>query len=92
MTGDGVEVGGRLVADEGAPAAQFMYEDKAKRRVTLYTRRTRDDGDPAFRFEGRDGISAFYWIGGPLAFALLGEMKREELLKLATTVSKQLEP
>lgn len=85
-------VGGRLVADEGAPAAQFMYEDKAKRRVTLYTRRTRDDGDPAFRFEGRDGISAFYWIGGPLAFALLGEMKREELLKLATTVSKQLEP
>jgi anti-sigma factor RsiW len=23
-------VGGRLVADEGAPAAQFMYEDKAK--------------------------------------------------------------
>ncbi len=85
-------VGGRLVADEGAPAAQFMYEDAAKRRVTLYTRRTRDNGDPAFRFEGHDRISAFYWIGGPLAFALLGEMKREELLKLATTVSKQLEP
>ena len=69
-----------------------MYEDAAKRRVTRYTKRTRDNGDPAFRFEGRDGISAFYWIGGPLAFALLGEMKREELLKLATTVSKQLEP
>ena len=53
-------VGGRLVADEGTPAAQFMYEDAAKRRVTLYTRRTRDNGDPAFKFEGRDGISAFY--------------------------------
>ena len=85
-------VGGRLIADDGAPAAQFMYEDKAKRRVTLYTRRTRDDGDPAFRFEGRDGISAFYWTGGPLAFALLGEMKRTELLALAETVSKQLQP
>jgi anti-sigma factor RsiW len=85
-------VGGRLIEDEGAPAAQFMYEDKAKRRVTLYTRRTRDDGDPAFRFEGRDGISAFYWTGGPLAFALLGEMKRTELLALAETVSKQIQP
>ena len=68
-----------------------MYEDAAKRRVKLYTRRTRDNSDPAFKFEGRDGISAYFWIGGPLAFALLGEMKREELLKLATTVSKQLE-
>ena len=85
-------VGGRLVADDGGPAAQFMYEDSTKRRVTLYTRRTRDDGNPAFRFEGRDGISAFYWIGGPLAFALLAEMKREELLALARTVSQQLQP
>lgn len=85
-------VGGRLLPDEGAPAAQFMYEDKAKRRVTLYTRRTRGDGDPAFRFEGRGNLSAFYWVGGPLAFALLGEMKREELLALARTVSEQLQP
>ncbi len=85
-------VGGRLIADKGAPAAQFMYEDQAKRRVTLYTRRTRDKGDPAFRFEGRKEISAFYWTGGPLAFALLGEMTREELLKLARTVSEQLKP
>ena len=85
-------MGGRLVADDGGPAAQFMYEDSTKRRVTLYTRRTRDDGNPAFRFEGRDGILAFYWIGGPLAFALLAEMKREELLALARTVSQQLQP
>jgi anti-sigma factor RsiW len=85
-------VGGRLVADDGGPVAQLMYEDSTKRRVTLYTRRTRDDGNPAFRFEGRDGISAFYWIGGPLAFALLAEKKREELLALARTVSQQLQP
>jgi len=84
-------VGGRLIAGGGAPAAQYMYQDKDKRRVTLYTRRTRDDGDPTFLFEGRDGISAFYWTGGALAFALLGEMKRMELLALAETVSKQLQ-
>ena len=57
-------VGGRLVADEGTPAAQFMYEDAVKRRFTLYTRRTRDNGDPAFKFEGRDGISAFFGSAG----------------------------
>lgn len=85
-------VGGRLIADARAPAAQFMYEDKSGRRVTLYTRRTREGGETAFRYVGGEGVSAFYWIGGPLAFALIGDMKREELLALAQRVSKQLNP
>lgn len=83
-------VGGRLVADEGAPAAQFMYEDKAGRRVTLYTRRAREGGDASFRFIERRGTSAFYWIGGPLVFALIGKMTREELLALSRLVYNDL--
>lgn len=83
-------VGGRLVADAGTPAAQFMYEDSAGRRITLYTRRTRDGGDTSFRFVERGGVSAFYWIGGPLTFALMGEMKREELLPVARLVYRNL--
>ncbi len=85
-------VGGRMIADEGAPAAQFMYEDAKKRRITIYTRRSREDGETAFRFVGREGVSAFYWIGGPLSFAVLGKMSREELLAVARLVYEEPSP
>ena len=75
-------VGGRLLPDEGRPAAQFMYENREGRRVTLYVRS--DDGsDTAFKFAAEDGISAFYWIDGSLAYALIGNTSRESLLELA---------
>mgnify|MGYP006966865714 CR=1 FL=1 len=75
-------VGGRLLPDEGRPAAQFMYENREGRRVTLYVRS--DDGpDTAFKYAAEDGISAFYWIDGSLAYALIGNTSRESLLELA---------
>ena len=75
-------IGGRLLPDGGKPAAQFMYEDREGRRVTLYVRS--DDGsDTAFKFATEDGISAFYWIDGSLAYALIGNVPRESLLELA---------
>ncbi|MHA1107871.1 MAG: anti-sigma factor family protein [Alphaproteobacteria bacterium] len=82
--------GGRLVSDAGGPAAQFMYQDKAKRRVTLYVRRGGDGGRTAFRFATERGVAAFYWIDSPLSYALIGRMEREELLKLARIVYDNL--
>ncbi len=82
--------GGRLVSDAGGPAAQFMYQDKAKRRVTLYVRRGGGGGETAFRFVTERGIAAFYWIDDPLSYALIGRMPREDLLKLARIVYDNL--
>lgn len=82
--------GGRLVADAGGPAAQFMYQDKKKRRVTLYVRRGGADGKTAFRFVTERGVAAFYWIDSPLSYALIGRMERDELLKLARIVYDNL--
>ena len=79
-------VGGRLVADGGTPAAQFMYENAAGRRVTLYTRRSRQDGDTSFHFIELGGASAYYWYGGPLTFAVVGDMERQELIKIARLI------
>ena len=79
-------VGGRLVADGGTPAAQFMYENAAGRRITLYTRRSRQDGDPSFRFIEHGGASAYYWLGESLAFAVVGEMERKKLVKIARLI------
>jgi anti-sigma factor RsiW len=81
--------GGRLVADEGGPAAQYMYQNGAKQRVTLYVRKRRDVPETAFRFAEERGQAAFYWIDGPLAYAIVAPLPRERMLQLARLVFEQ---
>lgn len=83
-------IGGRLVADDGGPAAQFMYEDAAKRRLTIYVRKARDEKNIAFRIAEAHGVSAFYWVENPYAYALIGKIGRQELLKLGRIVYAHL--
>lgn len=83
-------IGGRLLADQGVPAAQFMYEKSTGMRVTLYVRSSQRPGDTAFRFIAEHGMTAFYWTDGPLAYVLTGEMARGDLLDLAHMVHKDL--
>lgn len=83
-------IGGRLVADQANPAAQFMYEDSSGKRVTLYVRTGNTAPDTAFRFIAEKGMGAFYWTDGPLAYVLTGEMPRGDLLDLADMVHKDL--
>jgi anti-sigma factor RsiW len=84
-------VGGRLVADRAGPAAQFMYEDAEKRRITLYVRRGTQGENTAFRYVAEDGVAAFYWIDQPLSYAVIARMEREELLRLARIVYASFE-
>ena len=84
-------MGGRLLPDLGLPAAQFMYEDAAGRRLTLYIRKETGLNNTSFQFAERDGLGSFYWIDRPLAYALAGRLSREELMGLADAVYAQLE-
>ena len=84
-------MGGRLLPDQGLPAAQFMYEDTSGRRMTLYVRKETGLNNTAFRFYERDGFGSFYWIDQPLAYALSGRLSRDELMNLANVVYAQLE-
>ncbi len=84
-------VGGRLVADNGGPAAQFMYQDKDKKRLTLYVRSARDAEGTAFRIVSERGISAFYWIDRTYAYALVGQIDREKLVPMGEMVYTHLQ-
>ncbi|MSO55168.1 MAG: anti-sigma factor [Rhodospirillales bacterium] len=84
-------VGGRLLPDSGGPAAQFMYEDKGGRRVTLYVRTGLHGPDTAFRFATERDVAAFYWVDGPLGYALIGRVPREQLLTLSRLVYEDYE-
>ena len=86
-------VGGRLLPGERGPAAQFMYQDLKGQRLTLYVRTSSEVRAPtAFRFARENGVSVFYWIDGRLGYALSGETEREELLRVADAVYRQLNP
>jgi anti-sigma factor RsiW len=85
-------VGGRLLSSTDGPAAQFMYEDAKKHRLTLYVvNNAAWQGKAEFQFAEERGVSVFYWIEGTLGYALSGEIDRPALLSVANAVYKQLE-
>ena len=94
LTPQGFElVGGRLLPGGKGPVAQFMYQDAAGQRITLYvSRRDAEPRDTAFRFSQEDKIAVFYWIDGKLGYALSADMDRARLLAVATAVYRQLNP
>jgi anti-sigma factor RsiW len=85
-------VGGRLLsAPDGQPAAQFMYQDRTMRRLTLYVRAVNASEVSSFRFARDSDCSMFYWVDAPFAYALIGTaMDKEELHKISTQVYEQL--
>lgn len=87
-------VGGRLLPGEAGPVAQFMYQDGAGQRLTLYVTREPPKGEDgaqvAFKF-GRDGpVNVFYWVDKDFGYALSGSADRQELTRIAHEVYRQL--
>jgi anti-sigma factor RsiW len=86
-------VGGRLLPGDRGPVAQFMYQDGKGQRLTLYVRVNADDSrETAFRFAQENRVGVFYWLDRKLGYALSGEVDRNELLRIATAVHRQLNP
>jgi anti-sigma factor RsiW len=89
-------VGGRLLPglpDDRAPIAQFMYQDAKGLRLTLYVRADADQSrETAFRFAREKNIGVFYWVDQKLGYALSGDIEKNELLRVANMVYRQLNP
>lgn len=86
-------VGGRLLPGDKGEVAQFMYENAAKNRLTLYIQPAAEKAqDASFRHAKEGGIDVFYWIDGRFGYALSGTTGRSDMLSLATLVYRQLSP
>lgn len=86
-------VGGRLLPGDQGPVAQFMYQDKNGQRLTLYVRTdTKTERETAFRFAQEGNVNVFYWIDHRLSYALSGELRKDELLRVANVVYEKLNP
>ena len=84
-------IGGRLLPDSGEAAAQFMYESVGGNRLTLYARSGGDETRTSFRFEEKDGVSAFSWIENGLSYVVSAKVDRTQLLSIAEAIYKQFE-
>ncbi|MBM3556049.1 MAG: anti-sigma factor [Alphaproteobacteria bacterium] len=81
-------VGGRLLPDAKGPAAQYMYQDAAGRRVTLYlkaeTGKAKDQTEFEYLRQERAGV--LVWRDGGLGWALAGDIDKADLLRLGHVV------
>ncbi|ADX45777.1 putative transmembrane anti-sigma factor [Paracidovorax avenae ATCC 19860] len=90
-------VGGRLLPGDASPGgasgarAQFMYQNAAGQRVTLYLGALpAAPAETAFRYEGDGPVPSFYWVEDGFGYALSGPLPRDALLAIATAVHPQL--
>ena len=81
-------MGGRLLAGAEEPAAQFMYEEAAGKRVTVFVRTEGAAGRrTAPECAAYRGVSVCYWYAGGVAYALAGEVPEAALSALAVTAA-----
>lgn len=96
LTAQGFElVGGRLLPGDTGARAQFMYQNSAGERVTLYLGALVPATQPmhsetAFRFTQEGTVSGFFWTDQGFGYALSGQIPRPALQALATVVHQQL--
>jgi anti-sigma factor RsiW len=77
-------VGGRLLPSTNRMAAQFMYQNADGERITLYVRRVAwENQQTAFQYHEADDVGVFYWIDGPMGYALSGNLGKKRLIAIA---------
>ena len=89
-------MGGRLLPGEAGARAQFMFQNAAGTRITLYLGAVEkapadaDARETGFHFVADGPIPSFYWIDQGFGYALAGQVPRDTLMKLAEAVYRQL--
>ncbi|WP_108395961.1 anti-sigma factor family protein [Devosia submarina] len=86
-------VGGRLLPGEpelGGRAAQLMYEDAGKERVTIYVTAALPDKEPTYQFSRYEGTDAFYWANSRITCTVVGTLPDERMKAVSQMIYAQL--
>ncbi|HTN63482.1 MAG TPA: anti-sigma factor [Devosia sp.] len=86
-------VGGRLLPgqpDAGGRAAQLMYENAAKDRVTVYVTAALPDRATAYQFANAGGAEAFYWANARITCTVVGTLPQAQMKTVSQAVYRQL--
>ncbi|MEJ6023269.1 anti-sigma factor family protein [Ramlibacter sp. PS4R-6] len=91
-------LGGRLLPGENGARAQFMYQNGAGQRLTLYLGAVKDGEkakvdtrETAFRFFDDGPVPGFYWVDQGFGCAITAPLPRGELLEIAKAAYQQVD-
>ncbi len=91
LTSDGLKLlGGRVVPEDGRPAALLMYEGADGERYSLLISRAPRPATTGLRYAEGSAAGAFYWLDGKVGYVLSGPDNRERLRALTQAVYDQL--
>jgi anti-sigma factor RsiW len=93
LSADGFDlVGGRLLPgyDGGGPAAQLMYENAARERVTVYVTAALPDRRTEREFTSRDNLDAFYWANDRITCTVVGDLPEAQMMDVARKIYTQM--
>jgi len=84
-------IGGRLLpSTQDRMAAQYMYENAAGNRITLYVRRGDWVNSQSINYQQQQGYAMFYWIDESMGYALTSDLSNPQHQHLAKEVYHQL--
>jgi anti-sigma factor RsiW len=69
---------------------QATYADPSGRRFSLFLRTLWREEAPQFHFTENEGVTMVYWLEGPLAYALVGQLDRQEMLAVVKAVRRSM--
>ena len=82
-------VGGRLLPGDDSPVAQLIYEDSAKRRLTLCLSAATSDAGPVIELVEVEGMTAGYWQDGEVNYALVAHTPDLQLVAIASELGAE---
>lgn len=86
-------VGGRLLPGEpelGGRAAQLMYEDAGKQRITVYVTAALPDRQNARQLASLAGTEAFYWANDRITCTVVGTLPDDQMKSVSQAVYRQM--
>ncbi|WP_127754069.1 anti-sigma factor [Devosia sp. 1566] len=86
-------VGGRLLpgtAAAGGRAAQLMYENAGRDRVTIYVTAALPDREHAYEFASLEGAEAFYWANARITCTVVGTLPEPQMQIVSQAIYRQL--
>ncbi len=79
------------LGSDAQPAAQLMYEDQDRRRITIFLTANQSGAETKFIVKEKHGVTACYWLDGPLGFVIAGETSRDDIVAIANMVYHSFE-
>ena len=83
-------VGGRLLPSGDRAAAQFMYENAAGDRISLYITTVEGSQETGFQLIEEHNTRAYYWLTHGYACAVAGNLPQSDLMKISHDAYRQL--